>query len=102
MIIESPVGCMTRRSQKYKMADPYNLQRFVTAQDPVYAHVCAELRAGQKKTHWMWFIFPQLKGLGHSELAQHFGIASLDEARGYLQHKILGERLRECTALEIG
>jgi len=75
------------------------LQRFVEAQDGIYEDVCAELRAGQKRSHWMWFIFPQLRGLGHSATAMHYGIASVDEAREYLAHPVLGARLRECTAL---
>ena len=79
------------------MDDPHNLQRFVDAQSSVYAQVCSELRDGHKRTHWMWFIFPQIKGLGHSELATRFAIASLQEAQAYLQHPILGPRLRECT-----
>jgi len=81
------------------MADPYKLGRFIAAQQPQYAQVCAELAAGRKRTHWMWFIFPQLRGLGSSPTAQHFGLGSLDEARAYLAHPLLGARLRECTAL---
>lgn len=77
----------------------YDLQRFVDAQDPVYRAVCAELAAGTKTSHWMWFVFPQLKGLGRSATAEHFGIASKDEAIAYLQHPVLGPRLRECTRL---
>ena len=76
-----------------------NLERFVEAQNRVYAQVCAELRAGEKRSHWMWFVFPQLAGLGHSEMAQRFAIASLDEARAYLAHPILGTRLRECVGI---
>lgn len=79
------------------MLDPYHLQRFVDAQSPVYAGVTAELRAGRKTTHWMWFVFPQLRGLGRTPTAQQFGIASLDEARAYLAHPVLGPRLRECA-----
>jgi uncharacterized protein (DUF1810 family) len=79
--------------------DPYQLQRFVDAQAPVFEQVCAELRAGRKQTHWMWFIFPQLTGLGSSEMARRFAIASLAEAEAYLDHPLLGERLRKCTAL---
>ena len=79
--------------------DPYDLARYVSAQPPVYAQVCAELAAGRKQTHWMWFIFPQLKGLGSSPTATHYGISSLAEARAYLAHPLLGARLRECTAL---
>ena len=81
------------------MSDPYNLRRFVDAQDPVYHRVLAELRHGRKTSHWMWFIFPQLKGLGHSATAEEYGIGSRDEAEAYLQHPILGARLRECTEL---
>ncbi|OGB20775.1 MAG: calpastatin [Burkholderiales bacterium RIFCSPLOWO2_02_FULL_57_36] len=81
------------------MDDSYNLQRFVIAQQPVYANVLAELRAGLKQSHWMWFIFPQIRGLGHSPLAQKFAISTLDEAEAYLQHAVLGMRLRECSRL---
>jgi uncharacterized protein (DUF1810 family) len=81
------------------MNDPYNLQRFVDAQNPVYEHVCAELRNGRKETHWMWFIFPQLRGLGRSEMAMEFGISSRQEAEEYLKHPVLGPRLKECTSL---
>jgi uncharacterized protein (DUF1810 family) len=81
------------------MADPYDLQRFVDAQDRVYARVVTELRAGQKTSHWMWFIFPQIAGLGSSPMAQRYAIRSLDEARAYLAHDVLGKRLRECTQL---
>jgi len=80
-------------------ADPYNLQRFVEAQHDVYEDVCAELRAGSKSSHWMWFIFPQMKGLGMSATSDWFGISSLNEAKAYLQHSVLGRRLRECTQL---
>lgn len=79
--------------------DPYNLQRFVEAQGPVYDRVCAELEAGQKQTHWMWFIFPQIAGLGHSAMAMKYAIADTGEARAYLEHPVLGERLRHCTKL---
>ncbi len=81
------------------MEDPHDLQRFVTAQDPVYDQVCAELRNGRKQSHWIWYIFPQLRGLGHSQTAAAFGIASREEAEAYLRHPVLGERLRECTRL---
>jgi uncharacterized protein (DUF1810 family) len=74
-------------------------EHFVTAQDPVYAAVLAELAAGQKRTHWMWFIFPQLRALGHSERAIRFGLADIDDARAYLTHTVLGARLRDCTRL---
>lgn len=80
-------------------ADPHGLQRFVDAQNPVYHDVISELRAGRKRTHWIWFIFPQLRGLGRSPTAQHYGIASREEAVAYLGHEVLGPRLRECTRL---
>jgi uncharacterized protein (DUF1810 family) len=76
-----------------------DLQRFVDAQARVIDRVRAELKAGAKKSHWMWFVFPQVKGLGHSETARRYAIASLEEARAYLAHPVLGPRLRECTRL---
>jgi uncharacterized protein (DUF1810 family) len=79
--------------------DRFGPSRFVQAQQGVYAQVVAELRAGRKRSHWMWFIFPQLAGLGHSAMAQRYAIASIDEARAYLDHPLLGVRLRECSAL---
>ncbi len=79
--------------------DRYNLQRFVDAQRSVYDQALSELRAGQKRSHWMWFIFPQLEGLGHSSTAKYYAISSLDEARDYLNHPILGPRLRACAHL---
>jgi uncharacterized protein (DUF1810 family) len=81
------------------MATRFNLDRFVEAQAPLYQNVVAELAAGRKTSHWMWFIFPQLAGLGHSTMAQKFAIASADEAAAYLAHPLLGARLRECSAL---
>lgn len=81
------------------MHDSYQLQRFVRAQDAVYPAVLEELRSGRKRSHWMWFIFPQISGLGHSEMARTYAIASLDEARAYLAHPVLGTRLRECSRL---
>lgn len=80
-------------------ADPFDLRRFVDAQDRVYDTVLAELRSGAKRSHWIWFVFPQLRGLGRSGTAQHYGVSSLDEARAYLAHPVLGPRLRECTGL---
>ena len=80
-------------------ADQFDLQRFVDAQDPFYDTVLAELRSGAKRSHWIWFVFPQLRGLGRSPTAAHYGIASLDEARAYLAHDVLGPRLAECTRL---
>jgi uncharacterized protein (DUF1810 family) len=76
-----------------------DLERFVAAQDPVYAGVLEELRRGRKTGHWMWFVFPQVAGLGHSPMSQRYAIGSLDEARAYLGHPILGPRLRECIGL---
>jgi uncharacterized protein (DUF1810 family) len=81
------------------MNDPFDLQRFVSAQDPVYDGVCEELRRGRKQGHWMWFIFPQLRGLGSSPMAAKFGISSRLEAEAYLRHPVLGPRLEECTRL---
>ncbi|MGB6691768.1 MAG: DUF1810 domain-containing protein [Terracidiphilus sp.] len=81
------------------MDDPFNLGRFVDAQSGQYEQVLAELRAGRKQSHWIWFIFPQLKGLGRSPTAEFYGIGSIDEARAYLRHPVLGRRLEECTAL---
>ena len=81
------------------MDDPYNLQRFVDAQRHIFASVIAELRQGSKRGHWMWFIFPQLKGLGRTAQSNFFGISSVQEAAAYLQHPVLGPRLIECTQL---
>jgi uncharacterized protein (DUF1810 family) len=81
------------------MTDPFDLQRFVEAQRSVYAEVCAELAAGRKQSHWMWFVFPQLKGLGASSMAQHYGIGSKAEAQAYWAHPVLGARLKQCTEL---
>jgi uncharacterized protein (DUF1810 family) len=77
--------------------EPHDLQRFLDAQAGVYGTALAELRTGEKRSHWMWFIFPQLRGLGSSPNAERFGIASLAEARAYLAHPLLGARLRECV-----
>jgi uncharacterized protein (DUF1810 family) len=79
--------------------DLYNLQRFVDAQAPVIEQVRAELRAGRKTSHWMWFVFPQIAGLGYSPMAQRFAISGREEAASYLQHSVLGPRLAECTNL---
>jgi uncharacterized protein (DUF1810 family) len=81
------------------MAEDFDLERFVRAQDPVVAQVGRELAAGRKESHWMWFVFPQLRGLGKSSMAQRYGIGSLAEARAYLAHPILGVRLLAWTAL---
>jgi uncharacterized protein (DUF1810 family) len=79
--------------------DAHNLRRFVEAQEPIYQRVCAELRAGAKASHWMWFVFPQLKGLGRSTTSEFYSISSLLEAEAYWQHPLLGTRLRECSDL---
>lgn len=79
--------------------DEFDLRRFVDAQDRVYDTVLAELRNGAKRSHWIWFVFPQLRGLGRSPTAQHYGISTLDEARAYLAHPVLGARLRDCASL---
>ena len=81
------------------MSNENDLERFVEAQEGRIDDAMAELRAGRKRTHWMWFVFPQLRGLGHSQMAHHFGIASRDEAAAYLAHPVLGPRLRECVEL---
>lgn len=80
-------------------ADSFNLQRFVDAQDPVYAAVCAELSKGRKTSHWMWFVFPQLAALGRSGTARFYGLADAAQARAYWTHPTLGTRLRECSRL---
>jgi uncharacterized protein (DUF1810 family) len=79
----------------------YNLERFVEAQADCYEQVTLELRAGRKSSHWMWFIFPQMAGLGHSEMARQYAISSLAEAAAYLEHPMLGPRLRECAQLVV-
>ncbi len=84
------------------MADPFNLARFVDAQAPLYEEVRRELKAGRKQSHWMWFIFPQIAGLGQSPMSIRFAIASLDEAKAYLAHPVLGARMRECATLALG
>lgn len=80
-------------------ADAYNFDRFVEAQRSAYEEVLAELQTGRKESHWIWFIFPQIAGLGHSPTAQFYSIHSIEEARAYLRHLLLGARLRECTGL---
>ncbi|WP_027613877.1 DUF1810 domain-containing protein [Pseudomonas sp. URIL14HWK12:I6] len=79
--------------------DPFNLQRFVQAQDPVFERVQRELGEGRKRSHWMWFVFPQFAGLGGSEMSRRYAIQSAEEARAYLTHDLLGARLRTCTQL---
>ena len=87
---------MDRQGQR---AAGFDLERFVTAQEPIYTQVLAELRAGRKTGHWMWFIFPQIAGLGHSPTSQHYAIRSLAEAKAYLAHPLLGARLHECAEI---
>jgi uncharacterized protein (DUF1810 family) len=82
-----------------RATDPFDLQRFVEAQNSCFEEVCGELRQGQKRRHWMWFIFPQVKGLGASQMAVRYAISGRKEAEAYLQHAILGSRLRRCTEL---
>jgi uncharacterized protein (DUF1810 family) len=89
---------MTEREE----SDPYDLQRFVAAQAPAFETACAELKAGRKQSHWMWFIFPQIAGLGHSPMAQRFAIFGRGEAEAYLRHPVLGPRLRRCAELVNG
>ena len=84
-------------SRKTRPDEPFDLSRFLSAQDQVYADVLAELKSGQKRTHWMWFVFPQIDGLGFSATTQYYAIKSLEEARQYLAHPVLGKRLRECA-----
>jgi len=87
------------KSLSMNQTDRFDLQRFVDAQKPVYDTVVGELRGGRKRSHWMWFVFPQLRGLGNSPTAVRFAISSIDEARAYLAHELLGPRLRECARL---
>ena len=84
------------------MRDQYELKRFVDAQEGVYEQACAELRAGRKRSHWMWFVFPQIRGLGSSPTAVRFAISGMEEARAYLEHPVLGPRLRKCTGIVVG
>ncbi|WP_135853981.1 DUF1810 domain-containing protein [Halorussus salinus] len=79
--------------------EPHDLQRFVEAQNPVMDEVKKELRSGRKRSHWMWFVFPQMEGLGRSEMARRYAISSRGEAEAYLSHPVLGPRLRDCTEL---
>jgi uncharacterized protein (DUF1810 family) len=88
---------MEKRS--FLMTDTFNLRHFLVAQDAIYSDVLKELRAGHKQSHWMWFVFPQIQGLGHSPMAQRYAITSAQEASTYEAHPLLGPRLRECTQL---
>lgn len=87
------------RATRRRVITPAGLGRFILAQKPVMDDVIRELKRGQKMTHWMWFVFPQISGLGHSSTAKKYGIANLDEAHAYLAHPLLGQRLRECFEL---
>ena len=99
-VIESAIAFKKSYYPEVRVSDDhYNLQRFLDAQNPVYDRVWEELRLGRKESHWMWFIFPQIAGLGHSQMAQRYAISSLAEAKAYLDHAVLGGRLRECTRL---
>lgn len=80
-----------------KPPDPFDLQRFISAQEGIYEQALAELQRGQKRSHWIWFIFPQIEGLGSSQMTRYYAIKSMDEAIGYLSHPLLGRRLRECA-----
>lgn len=101
MTLEKPESPKDTRNMNGNVAadrgDPFDLDRFVKAQVGIYGTALAELRGGQKRTHWMWFIFPQIKGLGSSAMAVKFSIESCEEARQYLKHPFLGKRLRECA-----
>jgi uncharacterized protein (DUF1810 family) len=88
---------MAKESEAVDHDDPYDLNRFISAQEGIYDRVLAELRGGQKRTHWMWYIFPQIDGLGHSPTTRHYAVKSLEEARRYLAHPVLGARLVECA-----
>ena len=88
-------------SKEADQSDRYNLQRFVDAQNPIFDQVRSELRSGRKRSHWMWYIFPQIQGLGYSALSKWFAISSREEAQAYLNHPVLGPRLRKCTQLVI-
>jgi uncharacterized protein (DUF1810 family) len=87
--------------QETLVADPFDLQRFVDAQAPVYEQVRRELTVGRKQSHWMWFIFPQIAGLGQSPMSVRFAIASLEETKAYLAHPVLSPRLKECARLAL-
>jgi uncharacterized protein (DUF1810 family) len=90
---------MDSQQEKCNMEDPFDLARFLSAQAGMYPQVLAELQAGEKRSHWIWFIFPQLKGLGRSPQSEYYGIGSLEEAEAYWQHPVLGPRLEECARL---
>src|SRR5215813_2688447 len=87
---------MNNKPSKTAERDPFNLRRFLDAQEGVYFQALAELKRGRKQSHWIWFIFPQIEGLGHSSTSKHYSIKSMAEAREYLKHPVLGPRLEEC------
>ena len=93
---------MTQGGSASGKASGFDLDRFVAAQSPVIDRALAELRGGDKRSHWMWFVFPQIAGLGHSSMARRFALAGLEEARAYLAHPVLGPRLLDATRLVIG
>ncbi len=88
---------MKKPSDTVDRSDPFDLGRFMSAQEAIYGSALAELKKGQKRTHWMWFIFPQIDGLAHSTTSKHYAIKSIEEARQYLNHPVLGTRLLECA-----
>ena len=88
---------MKKESDVIGRDDPFDLDRFISAQERVYDRVLTELRSGQKRSHWMWYIFPQIDGLGHSSTTKHYSIKTMEEARHYINHSILGTRLLECA-----
>jgi uncharacterized protein (DUF1810 family) len=89
---------MTDAARSTGGGDPFELSRFIKAQDTIYDRVLLELKSGRKRTHWMWFVFPQIDGLGYSSTTKYYSIKSIEEARQYLNHPVLGKRLRECAA----
>ena len=93
---------MTGRDDTISRDDPFDLNRFTSAQERVYGTVLAELKSGRKRSHWIWFIFPQIEGLGHSSTSQFYAIKSIEEARRYLKHPVLGARLVECAETVLG
>jgi uncharacterized protein (DUF1810 family) len=93
---------MSSTSLSDQRNDPYDLSRFVRAQEGEYDRALSELRGGRKRSHWMWYIFPQLEGLGSSEISRRYAIRSIDEARAYLDHPVLGPRLQECVEAVLG
>jgi uncharacterized protein (DUF1810 family) len=88
---------MTDEADSTGGSDPFELSRFIKAQDKIYDRVLAELKGGRKRSHWMWFVFPQFEGLGYSSTTRYYSIKSKEEARQYLDHPVLGKRLRECA-----